>query len=270
MQTPPEIIIAYLASLAFWLLAVLAIWVGGQKWSRLRAFCERAIGEWKLALGIAIVYAASVALRGSNVNLFSMLSGAVMTFCQAIIGLALARSISGFEPAPVVRAAVRGEHVIRNVSLMIGIALLAVAAGLLAGGLGSGIARALGEGQPSNQGLGTAMPAAWQLFFYFLSGAGIAEETVYRLVVLSLIWRLTRRPWVAVVLSGLLFGAYHLTPLDGMYLNFWQYPLTQFFGSALIGMVWGVVYLKRGYETAVLAHTLSDWLPVVAFMAFAQ
>ncbi len=111
------------------------------------------------------------------------------------------------------------------------------------------------------------MPALWQLFFYFLAGAGIAEETVYRLVIVSLVWGLSGRRWLAIGVSGLLFGAYHLTPLSGMYLTFWQYPLTQFFSSALIGMVWAYLYIRRGYETAVLAHTLSDWLPIAVSMA---
>mgnify|MGYP001573717490 CR=1 FL=1 len=31
-------------------------------------------------------------------------------------------------------------------------------------------------------------------------------------------------------------------------------------------MVWAYVYVKRGYETAVLAHTLSNWLPVAVFV----
>ena len=29
--------------------------------------------------------------------------------------------------------------------------------------------------------------------------------------------------------------------------------------SALMGVLMGTVYIKRGYETAVLGHTLGDW-----------
>ena len=36
--------------------------------------------------------------------------------------------------------------------------------------------------------------------------------------------------------------------------------------AAILYPVWGYAYVKRGYETAVLAHTLSDWLPVLLFM----
>ncbi len=266
--TPSEVIIAYLASLLLWVLAFAVIWFAGQRLPSLKAFREGMISQWKAAAVIAAVYAASVALRGPEPNLFSMLSGGAMTFCQAIIGLGLARRIAGFEPVPVGQAIVRRERVGRNLLWMIGVALLAVAASILAGALGTGLARALGEIKPATQGSETALPPLWQLFFHFLSGAGIAEETVYRLVVVSLVWGLTQRRWAAMLLSSLLFGAYHLTPLTGMYLTFWQYPLTQFLSSALIGVVWAYTYMRRGHETAVLAHTLSDWLPAAVFVAF--
>jgi len=70
---------------------------------------------------------------------------------------------------------------------------------------------------------------------------------------------------LAIAASAVLFGAYHLTPLDGMYRTFWQFPVSQFVASTLMGIVWGIVYVKRGYETAVLAHTLSNWIPFMLF-----
>jgi membrane protease YdiL (CAAX protease family) len=94
----------------------------------------------------------------------------------------------------------------------------------------------------------------------------MAEETPYRLLFLSLIWMLTKRRGLAIFGSALLFGAYHLTPLDGMYQTFLQFPVSQFLASTLIGIVWGYLFVRRGYETTVLAHTLSDWLPMLIFM----
>ncbi len=264
-QTPLEVITAYIVSLILWVVAVIVIWFAGQTWAALRAFRQRMVWQWQPALGIAAIYAASVALTGSHLNAYSILLGAIMTFCQALIGLGLAYGIQGFEPLPVIKAIARREHVLRSLLLMIGIAVLAVAAGLIAGAVGAALARLLGEVKQANQGNTSTLPALWQLFFYFLAGAGLAEEVVYRLVVVSLIWNVTHRPRLAVIVSGLLFGAYHLTPLSGMYLTFWQYPLTQFFSSAFIGMVWAYVYIRRGFETAVLAHTLSDWLPIAIF-----
>jgi membrane protease YdiL (CAAX protease family) len=263
--TPPEVIAAYIVSLTFWVAAVLVIWFAGKRWERLGAFRERMQGQWQPALGIAAIYAVSVSLKGSQVNAYSIVLGAIMSFCQGLIGLGLAYGIQGFEPLPVVRAITRREHVVRSLLLMVGIAILAVGAGLIAGALGAGVGHLLGEVKGANQGNSSVMPALWQLFFYFLAGAGLAEELVYRLVLVSLVWNITHRPWLAVIISGLAFGAYHLTPLSGMYRTFWQYPLTQFFSSAFIGMVWAYVYIKRGFETTVLAHTLSDWLPVAIF-----
>ncbi len=266
-QTPPEVITAYIGSLLFWVLAVVLVWLVGSKWARFADFRDCMLRQCKPALGIAFIYVASAMLKGLNVNWFGSLAGGIMTFCQALIGLALARRIAGFEALPVARAIAGRQRIARSLALMAGFALLAVAASVIAGAVGTGVARALGEIRHAGQSEQSSMPALWQLFFYFLAGAGIAEETVYRLVIVSLVWGLSRRRWLAIGVSGLLFGAYHLTPVSGMYLTFWQYPLTQFLSSALIGMVWAYLYIRRGYETAVLAHTLSDWLPIAASMA---
>ena len=109
-------------------------------------------------------------------------------------------------------------------------------------------------------------------FFSLLQGAGFAEETPYRLVIVSLVWRLAggarvarRGRGLAIWAGALAFAAYHLTPLDSMYAVFWQYPIAQFSASLLIGLVWGWIYTRRGFETAVLAHTLSDWIPALLF-----
>ncbi len=272
-RTPPEIIIAYMISVLFWILAAGVIWLAGKQWVPLKDFRDRMSMQWKPALGIAVLFAISNALKGSPLNMWGIagtLLGGIMTFSQAIIGLALARSLLNYEPLPVVGAITKRERVLRSLFLLVGFALLAVVTEIVAGMIGTGVARLLGEVQQAGSGSQSAMPPLWQLFFHYLAGAGIAEETVYRLVVVSLVWKLTSRPWIGMVISGLLFGAYHLTPLSGMYLTFWQYPLTQFISSAFIGVVWAYVYIKRGYETAVLAHTLSDWLPAAAFTLFAS
>jgi len=268
-KTPPEVAIAFMASLVFWGLLVAIILVVGQKWSRLKGFRERMLLQWQPSLGVTLLYLVGMTLRGPVESNFRGLAlGSVMTFCQGLIGLTLARSIAGYEPLPVARAMLKRDRPWRSLLLMVGVALLAVVAGMIAGMVGTGAARALGEIKQPSQGEGMFVPALWQLFFYFLTGAGIAEETLYRLVLVSFVWLWTGHRWPAILFSGLLFGAYHLTPLSGMYLTFWQYPLTQFFSSTLIGMVWAYIYTRRGYETAVLAHTLSDWLPVAVFVLF--
>jgi membrane protease YdiL (CAAX protease family) len=261
-STPPEIVAAYVASLAFWVAAAGAILVAGACWPRAAGFRDLLLAQWRPSLALAVAFIVATALAGRG---FQPL-GAAMTFCQALIGLALARSIPGFEPLPVTRAILQRDRPWHRLVVMAGVALLAVVAGIIASMAGTAVARLLGEVKVPSQGEGMLIPALWQLFLLFLTGAGIAEETPYRLVILSLVWRLTGRRWLAILLAAILFGAYHLTPLNGMYVTFWQYPLTQFFSSTAIGVVWGYLYVRRGYETAVLAHTLSDWLPVAVYV----
>ena len=73
--------------------------------------------------------------------------------------------------------------------------------------------------------------------------------------------------WGLIYIGLILFAIYHLTPLSSMYRAFWQFAISQLVSSTLIGLVWGYAYVKRGYESAVLAHTFSDWIPVVLFQA---
>ena len=74
----------------------------------------------------------------------------------------------------------------------------------------------------NSAGFGSFFPEnVWQSFLLLLAGAGISEETTYR--------------------------------------QLWERPLTVFTMSAIMGVLMGTVYIKRGYETAVLGHTLGDW-----------
>lgn len=125
------------------------------------------------------------------------------------------------------------------------------------------IGAALGETNRTAQVAGTFPTDPVQSFFLLLGGAGVAEETLFRLVGVSLVWRLTGHAWLGIVAGAVIFGAYHLSPLDGLYQMFWRFPISQFLASTLVGLVWGVVYMKRGFETAVLGHTLGDWLLVL-------
>ena len=188
---------------------------------------------------------------------------AIAIFCEAWVGLAAAYAVKGHEPLPVVKAISRRTHMWRPIGRMLGIALIAVVPALLIGSIGLEIGRQLlGEINRTDTAMSMLPTGAGQAFFLLLSSAGIAEETTYRLVYLSLIWRWTGKRLFAIVFAAVLFGVYHLTPLDSMYQVFWQFPFSQFLASTLIGMVWGYIYTKFGYETAVLGHTLSDWIPV--------
>jgi membrane protease YdiL (CAAX protease family) len=253
---------ATLAFIVFWPILVVSILLAGWRWPQPRAFADKMLAQWKPALAIALIALLSYALTGRGI-----LNPYVLAiFCQGMIGLAIARDIAGFEPLAVTRSILRRDHPLRSIVLMIVFALLLGLAGIVLGAVGIGIIRQiLGETYHAGQASGENPLNVVQMFFYFLFGAGIAEETTYRLVLLSLIWRTTGRTRLAILLSAILFAVYHLTPLDGMYRTFWQFPISQLLSSTLIGLMWGYAYVKRGYETAVLAHTFSDWIPMLLF-----
>jgi membrane protease YdiL (CAAX protease family) len=149
---------------------------------------------------------------------------------------------------------------------MVSIATIAVLPAILIGTIGLDVGQQIfGETDFTPLAMGTFPTNKWSVFFMLLGGAGIAEESSFRLVRLSLFWKLTKKRKFSILLSALFFGAYHITPLNGMYQIFLQYPISQFMGSAFIGIVWGYLFVKRGYETTVLSHTLSDWLPFMIF-----
>jgi membrane protease YdiL (CAAX protease family) len=266
-NTPVEVAVAFLAFAALWIaLAAAVTWAPG--WRR-SAFGQRAAEQRRPALAIALVYlVAGVLGSGLDVGrLVGLAIGAVSVFAQALLGLAVARGIAGFEPLPVWQAFRERRGAWRAVLLLLVIGVAAGFVALVVGSVSMSMGREVFHETSLNEQVASEFPAnKLQAFFLLLSGAGIAEETTYRLLAVSAVWLLFKRRWLAILVGALLFAAYHLTPLDGYYLYFWQYPVSQFLGSALIGLIWGWLYTRRGYETAVLGHTMSDTIGVVFFM----
>ncbi len=267
-QTPPEVAITYLAFQAFWILVIVAIVLLGQRWKRVRIFREKMVSQWKSALVIAAIYfIAGILGAGFNPGQIpGLLLGMIGIFCMALIGVTLARSVGSFEPLPVAQSLIQGKRIWSRLGWSIGVALLAVPITIILNLIGTAVAHIVfHETIPTTSGSTLFPMSKWMVFFQLLAGAGIFEETIFRLLILSLVWWLTGRRWLAILLSAVAFGAYHLSPLDGFYLVFWHYPVTQFLSTAFIGILWGFIYTWRGYETAVLSHTLSDWLPFMLF-----
>jgi membrane protease YdiL (CAAX protease family) len=252
----------------FWLLMVAGTLLAGHHWKRIRLFREKMVRQWRAALAISVIYLLAFLLgTGFTAGMFlTEVIGMMGIFCLSLIGTTLARSIGSFEPFPVAQSLIGRKHLWSRLGWSIGVALLSVPVALILGIIGMAIASSLfHETIHANNGSSLFSVSKWMVFFQLLAGGGIFEETLFRLLILSFVWWLTGGKWLAILLSAVAFGAYHLSPLDSFYLTFWHYPVSQFLSSAFIGVLWGWVYAWRGFETVTLSHTLSDWLPFVLF-----
>ncbi len=96
-DTPTEVVVANLIFILVWLLLVALVFALGRRGRRLRRFCEQMLAQWKPALAIAGIFWAGTFLGGRGLlNPYG-----IAIFCQALIGLALARDVPGYEPLPV-------------------------------------------------------------------------------------------------------------------------------------------------------------------------
>jgi len=131
--------------------------------------------------------------------------------------------------------------------------------------------RAFGEATLDVEGAASSFDVGHPLalLISLMIGAGLFEELLFRLGLLTLIWTLTRRFWVGLVVSALAFGLYHITPLSGMN-SYLATPFTAVMTSAAMGIYMGLVYRYRGFAAAVLVHGLGDWIVVMMYAAMGQ
>lgn len=131
------------------------------------------------------------------------------------------------------------------------------------GGVATSIGATLGETVPSDR-LPSQIDASQPVYllFYFLIGAGIFEELWFRVGIMTPVWRLTGNWLWGLLISALLFGVYHVT-LSGFSDYFMQAPVTAVLNSFGAGLATGIIYRYRGFTTAVIAHTLGNWLLVM-------
>lgn len=247
----------------FWIILVLAIFIFARKNERMELFKNKMLGMWKCSLVAAVLSYVGLIIGSGNLAYLKNLLLPVDVFCQCLVGFAIAKSIKGYEPLPVTKAFKEHKHQWRELILILvfGVVITIVSVVL------SQFVPKFGEVVNTSNAIKMLhQENKWLLFFTLLSGAGIAEETVYRLIFLSAFWKLTNKKWLSIVLSSLLFGAYHLTPIDSMYKVYWNYPIHQFVSVVVSGIIFGYFYTKRGYETAVIGHTFTDWLPILIFV----
>ncbi len=81
--------------------------------------------------------------------------------------------------------------------------------------------------------------------------AALSEEIVYRLFAVTLLAKLLRSRWVAIVLSSMLWGLGHTAyPIYPVY--------TRFVEVTLIGIVFGWIFIRFGFAAAVITHAVLD------------
>ncbi len=110
-------------------------------------------------------------------------------------------------------------------------------------------------------GFDTQVPIV--LLAKLMIGAGLFEELLFRMGILTVVWTITRRFSLGLFFSALLFGLYHISPLSGIQAAYLTTPVTAVVSSFMMGIFMGLVYRYRGLTAAVLVHGLGDWILVM-------
>jgi membrane protease YdiL (CAAX protease family) len=124
------------------------------------------------------------------------------------------------------------------------------------------IGRAASEAAPDVQSAASSFSVEnpLLLFVQLFIGAGLYEELLFRLGIMTIVWRLTHRWGWGLIVSAVFFGLYHISPLSGISTYNAASPLTAVLTSFSMGIIMGIIYRYRGLETVVLVHGLGDWL----------
>ena len=86
--------------------------------------------------------------------------------------------------------------------------------------------------------------------------APLLEEVLFRGAIQGALMRLFGRPWPAIIVAALVFGVFHLNPVQIVY-------------ATLLGIVFGWIYYRTGSLLSVIVgHVLNNSLAVVTTVAF--
>ena len=86
----------------------------------------------------------------------------------------------------------------------------------------------------------------------------LLEEVLFRGAIQGLLMRYFGRPWLAIILSALVFGIFHMNPVQIVY-------------ATLLGIVLGWIYYRTGSLLSVIVgHVLNNSLAVVTTLAFSS
>lgn len=139
-----------------------------------------------------------------------------------------------------------------------GVALLALAVGATGAGAAQGVQqllRPLLGAEPAVAGMTPdSLPRLALLLFVGALLPGLCEESLFRGAVLGVLSR--RGPYRAVLITGVIFGAYHLNP--------WVVV-----PASMLGLVWGALVVRTGSTVpAILAHFANNATGLVAAFAY--
>jgi membrane protease YdiL (CAAX protease family) len=127
------------------------------------------------------------------------------------------------------------------------------------------IGQAAGEAGADASGAAASFDLAnpFLLLLQLLVGAGLFEELLFRLGIMTIVWRLTRGWGWGLLVSALFFGLYHITPLSGISTFNAGSPVTTVLTSLTMGIIMGAIYRYRGITMAILVHGLGDWVVIM-------
>ncbi|MGW8249743.1 MAG: CPBP family intramembrane glutamic endopeptidase [Anaerolineales bacterium] len=127
--------------------------------------------------------------------------------------------------------------------------------------IGQAAGESAADAQAAASGFDTGSPIA--LLLNLLVGAGLYEELLFRLGIMTLVWRLTRGWGWGLLVSAVFFGLYHISPLSGMSTFNAANPVSSVLTSFTMGIIMGMIYRYRGFTSAVLVHGLGDWVVIL-------
>ena len=86
--------------------------------------------------------------------------------------------------------------------------------------------------------------------------APLLEEVLFRGAIQGVLMRYFGRPWPAIIVSALVFGIFHLNPVQIVY-------------ATLLGIVLGWIYYRTGSLLSVIVgHVLNNSLAVITTIAY--
>ena len=235
------------------------------------AFSERRATDWRVGVALAVALLTALALterqrfematvhaydvdapwvayRSLHLvsSLVADLAMAAVAFVGASAGLFIAEKV-GVDPFddPLAQA---------GAGVALGLGWLALVASAYALLRGRGSIRVAPELSPRSMALAGH---TWRQAVSISAQSAIGEETVFRLLGISVVWWLTGRPWLGVVVTAALWAATHA---GGAVEPRWVRALE----LTVIGCLLGAAFVQWGFVTVLVAHFVSNLVLLAA------